>query len=66
MRYFSDKTTPIDYVLVYNKTKLSLKGITKLENFLKKIIDLGFKVEIERYSVSDHFHLNHYLHILLS
>lgn len=50
--YFSDKYTTIDYVLVYNRSKIPLDDVIKLETFLEKIIDLGFKVEIQSYSVS--------------
>lgn len=52
-RYFSDQQTPIDYILVYNKPKLTQENTLKLENFLKTLLDVGFKAEIQAFSVSN-------------
>lgn len=50
--YFSDKKTPIDYILVYNTRNLTVANLSKLEIFVQNLLDVGFKAEIEVFSVS--------------
>lgn len=51
-KFFSDNKTQIDYILVYKKTKLDTEKKIKLETYLKNLLDIGFKAEIQQFSVS--------------